>query len=172
MAPSRRPRLEDLLPLYAARARVPWEVLEDRAVLVFPKQYGPFERLVARLARGPKHVRVTLDELGTATWLLADGSRTLQQIADELKARLGESVDPAGPRTAAFLQGLRIRGLVDFYEGPASADDSLRGLTREQGFLPVACPKCKAEVRLHEEDAGKRFVCPRCRKLSRASRGG
>lgn len=161
------PRLTRLLQLYPRRATVPWDVVEEHAVLLFPKAYGPFERLVARLVDGPRYVRVALDDLGTAVWLAADGTRTGSEVATDLKARFGERAEPAEARAATFLEHLRRRGLIEYYERANPATDPARGLTRERGFTLAECPECGARVHVHMDDARKRFLCPRCNRVRR-----
>lgn len=63
-----------------------------------------------RLAR--PYYRVKLDEIGSAVWILADGSRTIRQIATEIELRFGDRVRPADARVASFVRELDRGAMV------------------------------------------------------------
>lgn len=62
------------------------------------------------------YIRANLDELGTATWLEIDGSRTVGDIIGLLDKKLGDAVKPAQSRITLFLSYLHRNGFINFKE--------------------------------------------------------
>lgn len=52
---------------------------------------------------GLRDYRIRLDELGTLVWRHCDGRHTATQIADLLRERFGDRVEPAEARLQRFL---------------------------------------------------------------------
>jgi hypothetical protein len=69
----------------------------------------------ARIARSPL-VRMRLDELGTATWLAIDGTRTVAEVADQVRAACGERCEPVYTRVALFIGQLARNRFVRLEE--------------------------------------------------------
>jgi hypothetical protein len=110
---ARRGREEvDYLGLVPRRA-VDHEDGEDgRLVLLRPKwTRGPLARWLQPRIRH-KFFRVRLDEVGTATWLLIDGSRSIGDICEALFERFGERVEPRFERGARFIRQLERGEMV------------------------------------------------------------
>ena len=69
--------------------------------------------------RRKKHFTIYLDELGTATWLEIDGERSVRQICDKLKEKMGEKIEPhheVEDRVAKFLSQLYEQRYITFRE--------------------------------------------------------
>jgi hypothetical protein len=60
--------------------------------------------------------RIRLDQTASLTWLLLDGERTVEQVANRLREELGESVEPAEERLGKLLQVMHREGLVSYRE--------------------------------------------------------
>jgi len=90
---------------------------DGRTVLLRPKFIkGPLARwLQPRIER--KHFRVRLDEVGAATWEAIDGRRTVGEIAEILKDRFGDRVEPCYERCSMFVRSLD-RGAMITLERP------------------------------------------------------
>ncbi len=84
---------------------VQWETKEnDAVVLLVPKFHNII--LVTYLAprlRNP-NFNVRLDEYGSFIWLRCDGSKTVLEIAEEMREKFGESFDPNLERITKFVR--------------------------------------------------------------------
>ena len=72
-------------------------------VLLMPRYPTIAGRLVGKLFRRSKHIRVKLDDLGTAVWQLIDGKRSVRHIGEEIEKTFGEEAQPLYPRLGEFL---------------------------------------------------------------------
>lgn len=63
-----------------------------------------------------KYIKANLDEFGSATWLLMDGSRKVDVIARELDDKFGEKIAPVYERLTKFLSQLYIYDFITFKE--------------------------------------------------------
>lgn len=61
-------------------------------------------------------IKANLDEFGTATWLLMDGSNRVDTIADRLTEQFGEKIQPVHQRLTFFLTHLHKAGFITFKE--------------------------------------------------------
>jgi hypothetical protein len=69
--------------------------------------------------RRKKHFTIYLDELGTAAWLEIDGEKSVRQICDGLKEKLGQKIEPhdeVEDRVAKFLSQLYQQRYITFRE--------------------------------------------------------
>ena len=89
---------------------------EGRTVLLIPKFrgsiLGPF--LQPRLKR--PFQRLNLDAFGSFVWERCDGRATVGAIADALRRKFGDAVEPAEERLATFI-GQLTRGRLIALEG-------------------------------------------------------
>lgn len=95
---------------------VEWESNPDGTVaLLVPKFENTLLRrwLMPRLKR--PHIRMSLDEIGTFFWLHCDGSNTVEQIAERMRERFGDKVDPALDRLKTFLQQLERERCISVF---------------------------------------------------------
>lgn len=157
----------DPFHLYIARADVPWEERDGQVLVAVTKDEGAFSRVVSKLIRAPQSVSIRLDRAGTATWLLADGTRTGEEIAEALAAKFGGEGWPL--RTKDFLLMLHSRGLLRSAAQPTRAADSLAGFPPHSGFRATTCARCKTTVRLKGPTRAL-YQCPGCGKMTRAGR--
>ena len=83
-----------------------WEQ-DDRGVTLLPPRFGrgPVGRALERWLR-PRPYRIRLDAVGTFVWNRCDGSRTVAEIAGQLRDEFGEKVEPAEDRLVSFLSTL------------------------------------------------------------------
>ncbi len=97
----------NLIELIPKRNRQ-WEVGDgDKVVILRPKlgDHWLGRRLLSRM-KDP-HYRIRLDTYGSWVWKKCDGRTTVGEIAESLKERFGDSVEPAVyQRLALFLQQL------------------------------------------------------------------
>lgn len=59
---------------------------------------------------------LSLDELGSATWLQCDGKKTVDEIIRSLKEKFGEKIHPAEERISMFFLQLNKDNLIGFKE--------------------------------------------------------
>ncbi len=84
---------------------VQWEMKEnDSVVLLVPKFHNPVlvRFLLPRLRR--PYFNVRLDEHGSFIWLRCNGSKTILEIAGEMREKYGESFDPDYSRITKFIR--------------------------------------------------------------------
>ncbi len=84
-----------------------WRVLEGTAVIISPQ-----ERELH-----------SMDEVGTAIWQMADGTRTLAQIAQELSAEYEAAPEEILPDVLAFAQSLVEKELAFVRDQPTSEEE-------------------------------------------------
>ncbi len=86
---------------------------EGHVVILVPKYRG---RLMGRLLQ-PRlkkpFFRITLDEVGSHVWGLCDGLTRVENIAESLRERFGEKVEPAENRLADFIRDLRHNRFIE-----------------------------------------------------------
>ncbi len=58
--------------------------------------------------------KIKLDEIGSAVWLLCDGERNVGEIADILKQKFKEKVDPCIDRLQLFLTHFEGSNYISF----------------------------------------------------------
>lgn len=101
--------LLDTVPVCAGNVCTEWE--DEYAVLILPR----FRKAWMQRWLLPKslssHVRIQLEEHGTAVWRLIDGQRTVQEIIELLASHFGG--DESYPsRVATYFMQLQKDGLI------------------------------------------------------------
>lgn len=142
--------------VYPVRAPVPWVQEDGRVVVLLPKRLGPLARAMRQLTRGPTHLRVPLDEVGSQAFLLADGTRTARDLAAALEQAFGDRAGPVD-RALAFLATLARNDLLLLATAPGPAP-----APAPAGIRTAACPRCGHGFHVAEA-LGTRLQCPACR---------
>ncbi len=93
------------------------EIGEDNLVtILIPK----FKNKIALKFIVPKlkspEIKLKLDEIGSQTWLLLDGNKTVREISSILLNKFGEKIEPVNQRLTKFLTGLYEQRLITFQE--------------------------------------------------------
>lgn len=65
-------------------------------------------------ARKSPFIRLNLDEIGSESWLLIDGKKSVEEIAQTLSEKFGEKVHPATERLGKFLSQLYNNKYISF----------------------------------------------------------
>lgn len=103
--------LLEIRPLRVAQ----WEREGDRVIVIRPRPTG---RLPWVLIEGLLHLlaarRLRLDEIGSASWLLLDGKHSVAEVANILRQRFGERVEPTEERLGHLVRVFRQEGLVAY----------------------------------------------------------
>jgi len=92
---------------------------EGNVCLIVPKFNKRWMRDFFISGRKKKHFTIYMDELGTAAWLEIDGEKTVQQICDRLKEKLGEKIEPhheVEHRVTKYLSQLYAQRYITFRE--------------------------------------------------------
>jgi uncharacterized protein (DUF2249 family) len=116
----------DLTPMAQHRH----EMESDGTVKVLvPRFTGrPLGSWLQKRARHP-HMFLSLDELGSATWLLCNGDHSVRQICQALKGRFGEKASQAEDRVTTFLSALYQKNLITFREIVPAPEKTAGGST-------------------------------------------
>ena len=96
------------------------------AVLNIPRRRTRMVRMIARMFRLPPYKRVELDELGTYTVELCDGSHTVADIVSRFAQHFQLNRREAEVSLTVYLQSLARRGIIAFAvpEGPREPESA------------------------------------------------
>lgn len=105
---------ENLLELVPVRVAI-WQEVEDRVVVERPRPSmrglpGVGERLSYFLSMR----KIRLDERGSFLWHLVDGERSVAEVAEAMRKRFGEEVEPAEERAGQLIRMLRRERLLAY----------------------------------------------------------
>jgi hypothetical protein len=93
------------------------KIEEDGTLSVlFPKFTGWLSRRIIQPYVKHPNISISLDELGSATWLLCDGKTNVRSICNALKKQFGEKIHPAEERVTKFLSQLYKDNVISFKE--------------------------------------------------------
>ena len=93
-----------------------YDLNEKGAVVILVPKFKKKEWSFLIPKRKSEHIRITLDELGSAVWLTIDGKKKINTIVMELSEKLGEKIYPAEERILKFLSQLYNNKLISFNE--------------------------------------------------------
>jgi hypothetical protein len=101
----------DLTPI----KKIEFKVDDDNNItLKLPRfRNEKFRKLFIPQSRS-EFIQIKLDEIGSATWMLIDGKKNVQQICKELDAQFGDKVSPVVERINKFLTGLYNNRYISF----------------------------------------------------------
>ena len=114
--PLRKRRQPRNIASFVAKAVVGHELADDGVVSLLVPRFRArwMQWLQNRLPR--PHMRVKLDELGSAAWLLIDGRRTVTEIGEELHGKFGAKIEPVNQRIGFFIGLLRRNKFIELEE--------------------------------------------------------
>jgi hypothetical protein len=115
----RRLKKEDLKKInlleIAPRRMAEWEEHEDHIVVIRPVPTSKgLMRFVNRLLYEMSSKRIKLDEVGSVAWLHMDGEKKVGDIADVLRDRFGEAIEPAEERLGQLVWVMRREWLIEY----------------------------------------------------------
>lgn len=113
MAKREKPGI-NLLELVPTRI-VEHEIDEARIVTVLMPRFR--NRFVKRLFE-PLHrstfIKIKLDDIGSEAWTLCDGTRNVAGIAESMREKFGERIEPRYDRLAQFFRQLETAGFIRY----------------------------------------------------------
>lgn len=104
--------LLEVIPVRAAE----WEPQPDGRVVIhrpLPTTKG-LRYFVDRLLFEMSTRRIRLDGVGSVAWREIDGTRSVADLADALRAEFGEDVEPAEERVCKLVQMLHSQSLLTY----------------------------------------------------------
>lgn len=116
MSKDKTKKIVKFMSLVPVRAPVEVERNGDTVVLIYPKDFKKFEKILHKYIGGPDVIRRPLDEMGTFVWDLCDGKHTIGDIVRIMDERFAERIEPAGMRVTMFLETLLKTGLITLKE--------------------------------------------------------
>ena len=90
-----------------------WETDNDGIVTIFVPNRGFWNNLAQKLFHKAEVSKLTLDILGSFTWIKIDGNRDICSIGQALKEKFGDSAEPLYERLTAFIRQLERNGLIE-----------------------------------------------------------
>jgi hypothetical protein len=117
----RRKILKNINYLDLTPVRLMQDQLSDngRIDILLPRFKRRFWREVTRNSKKGEYIRIHLDELGSAIWLLIDGHKKVITICNELNEKKGEKLQPVEEtekRVTQFLSMLYQERYISFRE--------------------------------------------------------
>jgi len=100
--------IAEMVPVRAAK----WRESHGKVVLIMPRFRSRAGKVLLRILKKDNVVRVHLDEVGSAVWLMCDGRRQVRDIAEELHRRFGERVEPLYGRLANFFMTMERQRFI------------------------------------------------------------
>lgn len=108
---------EDNFLLYVpVKKHTTFEVRDGKAYLIFYHR-KLIERFLRWLVKKPATSYIELDDIGTIVWLSIDGEKSVYDIGQELKNRLGERAEPIYERLTMYVRYLNRKGWISFNRG-------------------------------------------------------
>lgn len=109
-----KPPEVNLLELIPERC-IRYELRESNLVTLLAPRFrrGLMKKLLQPRLKNP-FLKVDLDEIGSEVWLLCDGKRNVKEIADRLKEKFQEKVEPCHERLGLFFKQLERAGFIVF----------------------------------------------------------
>ncbi len=104
----------NLLTLVPERL-VEHELGEDGIVTILAPRFT--NRIMKRLVESrmkKRYVRIKLDEIGSAVWLLCDGRSDVGRVAEAASERFGERIQPCHDRLALFFAQLEVSEFIRY----------------------------------------------------------
>ena len=87
---------------------------EDGKVTVHMVHRGFYASIAQKFFHRPRVSHIALDEMGSFIFPLLDGQRTVEDIAQLVKAEFGDRAEPLYDRLVKYLQILRNNGFIRF----------------------------------------------------------
>ena len=110
---------EDNFMLYIPKKKsIKWEMDKSQGHVKFVFYHDKaIERFLRWLVKKPRVSDMTLDAIGTDTWLLIDGKNTVNEISKKLYEKYEERCNPKNNSLIMYLRHMNRRGWISFDKG-------------------------------------------------------
>lgn len=88
------------------------DYLEKENVVVELDHTGFFHWLAVKLYHVPRKTQYKLDVYGSKVWKFMNGSRTIDEIALEMRQEFGGEIEPLYERLTLFIRSLEMAGML------------------------------------------------------------
>lgn len=82
-------------------------------ITLLQENKGVFHFLAQKILKKPKVSKIHLDEMGNFVWPLIDGTRTVYEIAELVKAEFGDKAEPLYERLVQYIRNLEAYGFIE-----------------------------------------------------------
>ncbi len=123
------PKMQRFLSVYPIRRPVKWELVDEKVVLIYPKNFTKFETWLHKRIGGPDKIKRPLDEVGSKIWLMCDGKHSIEYICTELYEQYREELEPVLERVWKFLEVLLKLNLI--YISPKKVQPRKKRVVKE-----------------------------------------
>lgn len=82
-------------------------------ITLLQENKGAFHFLAQKILKKPKVSQIHLDEMGNFVWPLIDGTRTVYEIAELVKAEFGDKAEPLYDRLVQYIRNLEAYGFIE-----------------------------------------------------------
>jgi len=89
---------------------------QGNAIVLVPRFQGFLSRRLLQPRLKNPYIKLELDDLGTATWMLLDGNTRVKDICRTLRNQKGDKAEPVEERATRFLSQLYNQKLIVFTE--------------------------------------------------------
>ena len=89
-----------------------WKADEEGIVTLEIENTGFMNRVAQKLFKKPKISYIHLDKIGSFTWQIMDGKKTITDLGKEVEAHFGEESHPLYERLAQYFRILDSYGFV------------------------------------------------------------
>jgi len=104
----------NLLDLFPVRI-VDWEREQDGTVcLKKPKVRNHLLKSIIKRLGKSLHYQIHLDDFGSFVWERCDGNQRVEQIAESLRQKFGDKVEPVYERLAAFVKMMAYQKVITY----------------------------------------------------------
>ena len=102
----------DYVPMHN-EDKYPFQTDDNGEVTIMVENKGVFNKIAQVVFRKPRISKIHLDEMGNFVWPLIDGTRTVYEIAELVKAEFGDKAEPLYDRLVQYIRNLEAYGFVE-----------------------------------------------------------
>ncbi|WP_058486088.1 PqqD family protein [Defluviitalea phaphyphila] len=85
--------------------RILWETKNGLVTLIILRN-RPFDKFMHKIFKTPLKTTIELDEIGSFVWNECDGTKTINDIAENLEEKFGKRVQPVLERLLTYIRTL------------------------------------------------------------------
>ena len=102
----------DFVPVH--NENIEYKTDENGNIILLVENKGIFNTIAQKLFKKPRISQIHLDEMGNFIWPLIDGTRSVYDISELVKAQFGEKAEPLYNRLVQYFKTLESYGFVTF----------------------------------------------------------